>query len=57
MTRAMGRRLVWVLMIALIAAGHLAAVDVHVDEELDTESTAVAGGCESGVQSSPSWRS
>ncbi len=41
MTRTMGKRLVWILVVMLITAGNVAAVDVHVDEELDTEGTSI----------------
>lgn len=40
--RATRRRFVVVLVVAMIAAGHLAAIDVHVDEELDTEGASIA---------------
>ncbi len=40
--RTTGGRFVWVLVVAMIAAGHLAAVDVHVDEEVDTEGASIA---------------
>lgn len=41
MKRTTGRVLVWIAALMLIAAGGLAGVEVHVDEELDTESTNV----------------
>lgn len=41
MTLTMNRRLISILVVTLIAAAPLAAVDVHVDEELDTEGASI----------------
>src|SRR6056297_2544679 len=41
MTRTIGRRLIWILVVLMVATAPLVAVDVHVDEELDTEGASI----------------